>query len=85
MSYACPICGASLDPVLRYPRHVCQDCASKAVSVDGRPLQFSNTDFSGGFATRYSDTGEVYASHACWINGIPSMPTKRVSAALLSR
>lgn len=71
MSYACPICGAPLNPVPRYPRHVCQDCASKAVAIDGRSLQFSNTDFSGGFEARYADTGEAYASHACWINGIP--------------
>lgn len=53
MSYACPICGTSLDPVPRYPRHVCQDCASKAVAADGRPLQFSNTDFPGGFEARF--------------------------------
>lgn len=71
MSYACPICGTSLKPVPRYPRYVCRDCASKAVAVDGRPLQFSNIGFSGGFEAHYADTGEVYASHSCWIDGIP--------------
>lgn len=71
MSYACPICGTSLEPVPRYPRLVCPHCASKAVAADGRPLQVSNTGFSGGFEARYADTGEPCASHACWINGIP--------------
>lgn len=70
MSYACPICGVSLDPMPRYPCHVCADCASKAVAADGRRLQFSNVDMSGGFAASYADTGETYASHACWIGGI---------------
>jgi hypothetical protein len=46
MSYACPICSASLDPVLRYPRYVCRDCASKTAAADGRQLQFSNVGFS---------------------------------------
>lgn len=71
MSYACPICSASLDPVPRYPCYVWGDCASKAVAADGRQLQFSNVDFSGGFEASYADTDETYASHACWIDGIP--------------
>lgn len=71
MSYACPICRTSLDPVLRYPHYVCADCASKAVAADGRRLQFSNVDMSGGFAASYVDTGETYPGHACWIDGIP--------------
>ena len=70
MSYACPICLNSLDPIPRYPRYVCMACDSKAVAADGRRLQFSNVGLSGGFAAFYADTGEVYPSHACWIEGI---------------
>ena len=71
MSYACPICRTSLDPVPRHPHYVCADCATKAVAADGRRLQFSNVSLSGGFAASYADTGGPYASHACWINAIP--------------
>ncbi|MEO9090815.1 MAG: hypothetical protein ABI247_10850 [Rhodanobacter sp.] len=67
MSYACPICGASLDPVPRYPRYVCADCATKAVVADGRRLQFSNLDMSGGFVAGFAPTGENHSSYACWI------------------
>lgn len=71
MSHACPICGVSLDPVPRYPRYVCADCARKAAAADGRRLQFSNVSLSGGFEARYADTGEPGPSHACWIDGTP--------------
>ena len=70
MSHACPICGIALEPVPRYPRYVCADCAVRAASADGRRLDFSNIDLSGGYAARYADTGEPYDSHACWIDGI---------------
>jgi hypothetical protein len=70
MSHACPISGVSFDSIPRYPRHVCEACARKAVAADGRPLRFSNVDFSGGFEARYADTDEAYASHACRIEGI---------------
>ena len=71
MTYACPICGAALNPSSRYARYVCRDCASRAVAADGRQLEFFNVGLSGGFAARYADTGETYASHACWIDRIP--------------
>lgn len=71
MSHACPICSVPLPLVPRYPRYVCEDCASKVVAADGRQLEFSNVGFSGGFEACYADTGEPYASHACWIDGIP--------------
>ena len=70
MSQACPICGTQLPFGSRDPSYVCEDCASKAVAPDGRLLQFSNVSFSGGFEARFADTGEAYASHACWIDGI---------------
>ena len=72
MSHACPICGAALEPMARYPRYVCASCAGRATSADGRTLVFSNQDFGGGFAAHYADTdtGEPYEHHACWIDGI---------------
>ena len=65
----CPICRKAVRPNSRYPRYVCGDCSAKATSADGRPLEFSNVDFSGGFAARYADTGEDYPSHECFIEG----------------
>lgn len=70
MSHACPICGAELPPVPRYPRYVCGACASRAASAEGRPLVFGNVGFSGGYVAEYVDTGAPYDSHACWIDGI---------------
>lgn len=70
MSHACPICGTSLEPQSRYPRYVCQACASRASSANGRLLTFSNEGLSGGYVASYADTGEPYDSHDCWIDGI---------------
>ena len=69
-TYECPICNATLPSVPRYPRYVCQDCASKAKSSDGRPLEFFNPSLSGGYRVRYADTKEEYNSHACYIAGV---------------
>ncbi len=71
MSHACPICAASLEPMPRYPRYVCEECADRATTADGRRLIFSNEGFDGGYVARYADTGEPYDSHDCWIDGIP--------------
>lgn len=71
MSHARPICGAPLHRVPRFPHYVSEGCASKAAAAEDWRPQFSNVDASGGFEARYGDAGEVHASHACWINGIP--------------
>lgn len=70
MSHACPICAASLEPHSRYPRYVCQACAIRARSADGRPLTFANEGFDGGYVASYTDTGDSYDSHDCWIDGV---------------
>ncbi len=70
MSHACPICAVSLEAHSRYPRYVCQACASRASSADGRLLTFANEGFSGGYVAAYADTGEPYDSHDCWIDGL---------------
>jgi hypothetical protein len=45
-------------------------CAGKAASADGRLLEFSNVDMSGGFNARYVDTGAKYLTHECFIDGV---------------
>ena len=71
MSYACPICAVALELMPRYPCYVCENCAARAATAEGRPLAFGNEGLSGGFIAQYADTGERYDSHACWIDGIP--------------
>lgn len=67
---ACPICGAEVEPSERYPRRVCDRCAARATSTDGRSLAFFNLDLSGGYGARYADTDEAYDSHECLIDGV---------------
>ena len=69
-SQQCPICSKDVQPNARYPRYVCVACASRAASSDGRLLDFSNVDISGGFVARYSDTGELYLHHECFIDAV---------------
>ena len=66
----CPICLAQVAANARYPRYVCELCAAKAQSADGRLLEFTNLSMSGGFMARYADTEAEYASHECFINGV---------------
>jgi len=66
----CPICGAEVAVVLRYPNYVCRQCAGKASSADRRKLSFCNKSHSGGFLAFYADTNEPYDSHVCFIEGI---------------
>ena len=66
----CPICSSEVLPNPRYPRYVCDTCAAKATSPDRRPLTFANESMSGGFVAHYADSGELYASHECLIDGI---------------
>ena len=69
MTYQCPICGISLQPIARYRRYVCQDCAGKAVSANGRRLEFFNLGLSGGYGAMYADDQSAYDSHECFIDG----------------
>jgi hypothetical protein len=66
----CPICGASVTPVPRYPAYVCAACAAKVVAADGRPLRFFNLSLSGGFSAEYADNGAPYDSSICYIDGV---------------
>ncbi|MBC8078543.1 MAG: hypothetical protein H7Y32_20865 [Chloroflexales bacterium] len=67
----CPICGVRVAVSERYPRYICAACAQRAQSADGRALRFWNVDMSGGFSGTYADTGEPYAGHACFVDGVP--------------
>ena len=66
----CPICSTEVPDNPRYPRYVCDRCAAKAASADGRPLEFFNEGMSGGFVARYADTHEPYPGHECFIDGV---------------
>lgn len=67
---SCPICLLEVAPSPRYPRYVCANCAARAADENGRPLEFSNESFSGGFIARYADTGEGLDGHICFIDGV---------------
>lgn len=69
-AYQCPICEEPLTANARYPNYVCQSCYAKAVSLDGRPLQFGNVGLSGGYRAAYVDTHVAYESHDCYIDGV---------------
>jgi hypothetical protein len=66
----CPICNVPVKPSIRYPRYLCNACAVKAKSKDGRPLKFFNESMSGGYAAEYVDTDVSYPSHECYVNEI---------------
>ena len=65
----CQICFTEIPFQARYPNYLCEDCSSRAVSKNGRPLLFENIDFSGGFSAFYADTREKYAEeHICYVD-----------------
>jgi hypothetical protein len=66
----CPICGASLRQNLRYPFMLCGACVDQATDKSGRSLEFANIDATGGFQAFYSDSGEPYLDHVCFILGV---------------
>ena len=66
----CPICGAAVRENPRYPKRLCEACAAKAVSADGRLLVFGNVAMSGGFSAGYADSDEPYeGGHVCFVDG----------------
>lgn len=66
----CPICRTDVPESSRYPQYLCAACAGCTCAANGRPVTFSNADLSGGFVGTYSDTGEEYLSHECFVGGI---------------
>lgn len=57
----CANCSKSVSYYGRYPKYICQECASKdAYDKDGNILEFSNLGISGGFkATTKNKQGEI--------------------------
>lgn len=66
-SQQCPICGATQQRNLRYPRYLCPECAAQASDEVGRRLQF--TGLGCGFRAAYVDTGELRNTHVCFVRG----------------
>ena len=70
MCQDCPICGTKLPRNLRYPFMLCGTCMDQATDKSGRSLEFANIDATGGFQAFYSDTGEHYRDHVCFVRGV---------------
>ncbi len=70
MMQQCPICGDHVRSEPRYPRYVCASCVGRAVSLDGRPVEFFESDLLGDYAARYGESGEDYCEHDCFIDGL---------------
>jgi hypothetical protein len=79
----CPICHTPIHPSERYPRYLCEQCAARATSKDGRLLKFFNESISGGFLAQYADTGKSYASHECYVDGIPCHADEHYSGGIV--
>ena len=62
----CPACSRSVTQSSRYPRYLCERCASSLTSSDGRPVDFFNADMWGGVEGRYKDDGSLYESQDCF-------------------
>jgi hypothetical protein len=67
----CPICKAAVKPSERYRRYLCDSCAQFASAPDGRRLGFSNEGMHGGFIADFVGAGTNYASHVCFVKGVP--------------
>jgi hypothetical protein len=68
-THDCPICGAKVVHWERFPRQVCEYCASKAADAYGRRLRFSDANLPGGFRAFYRDNGAEYHHQICYIDG----------------
>jgi hypothetical protein len=77
---SCPICDAQVPPLLKYPSYVCNNCATRASSIDERRLKFFNLELSDGYAAEYTEASTPYASHKCFIDGIRCYAKSRDSA-----
>jgi hypothetical protein len=67
---SCPGCAALRASPSRYPRAVCRTCVSRALSADGRPVRFINAKGGDRVEGRYFDTGDLYESRECFVDGV---------------
>lgn len=64
----------------RYPKSICRDCYRELTSLDGRNVEFFNTEALGyGCQGYYSgmEQKEKYNSNSCFINGKVFLPKKQ--------
>ena len=81
----CPICGAPVAPMARYPRYECATCAAKAVAPVGRPLSFFNVSLSGGFgAEKQQKVGRVLSGEVGIYTGRDPDTVRAADVAFIS-
>lgn len=68
-THDCPICGAKIEHLERFPNQVCARCQTKTSDAYGRRLKFSNENLSGGMCAVYLDSGAEYKHQICYIDG----------------
>jgi hypothetical protein len=66
----CSICKTELMLFERYPKYICESCAKKATDLNGRSIEFGNTNMFGGCIGYYKDTKELYPYNSCYVDGI---------------
>lgn len=74
METTCFICGAPEITLQRYPSIACNDCVSRAVNWEGKPVQFFNAEYGAGFMATFEggsvDHDTTY-THTAYIDGTP--------------
>jgi hypothetical protein len=68
-THKCPICGAAVGHMERYPRQVCAECGSRTRDASGRPVRYFAINLLGGLTATYED-GSRYSGKYCWIDGV---------------
>jgi len=66
----CPICNAEVQPSLRYPDYLCENCVTNAQSKDGKLVEFHNTNIAGGCVGQYTESKTKYDSDIVYVNGV---------------
>lgn len=66
----CPICNEEIEFQSRYPNRICENCINCLTDLNGKSVEFHNTDIWGGIQGIYSATGHIYSETICYFNGI---------------
>ena len=64
----CQICKRGRQALQRYPNEICTECENKAVTKDGEPIYFANTDVWGGCVGVVNK--QRVNTNICYVNGI---------------
>lgn len=68
----CPNCTTETGFQQRYPKSICRKCYSAITDLNGRIVEFFNTEMSGNGCQGYyvgTEQKEKYESELCYING----------------